>query len=125
MQCRAKAHQALLRSCAGYGGKVAAEIGKLKAMAQRGQDRAQLGALLGLVAERATVAVAQQPERATPKVRAPMRAIYICLVLPCMACRNLPYALACRACAAVWPNPQEAFHAWDVRLHLVPRRQGC
>ena len=52
----------------GYSGKVAAEIGKLRAMAQRGQDRAQLGMLMGLVTERATVAVAQQPER-TPRVR--------------------------------------------------------
>lgn len=52
----------------GYGGRVVAEMDKLKTMARKTEDRRQLGELMALVAEKATVAVAVKPERTESKV---------------------------------------------------------
>lgn len=49
---------------------MAAEIDKLKAMARRKQDRAQLSALMDAITDRATVAVAVKPDKPEAKVRA-------------------------------------------------------
>lgn len=53
---------------AGYGGRVVAEMDKLKTMARKTEDRRQLGELMALVAEKATVAVAVKPDRVESKV---------------------------------------------------------
>ena len=56
---------------AGYGGRVVAEMDKLKTMARKTEDRQQLGELMALVAEKATVAVAVKPDRTDSKVQHP------------------------------------------------------
>lgn len=53
---------------AGYGGRVVAEMDKLRTMARKTEDRQQLGELMALVAEKATVAVAVKPDRTDSKV---------------------------------------------------------
>ena len=58
------------RPHAGYGGRVVAEMDKLRTMVRKTEDRQQLGELMALVTEKATVAVAVKPEKTESKVTA-------------------------------------------------------
>ena len=49
-----------------------AEMDKLKTMVRKTEDRQQLGELMALVTEKATVAVAVKPEKAESKVPSPL-----------------------------------------------------
>ncbi|CAK0785712.1 hypothetical protein CVIRNUC_008923 [Coccomyxa viridis] len=51
----------------GYGGRVVAEMDKLRTMVRKTEDRQQLGELMALVTEKATVAVAVKPEKTESK----------------------------------------------------------
>ncbi len=66
---------------AGYGGRVVAEMDKLKTMVRKTEDRQQLGELMALVAEKTTVAVAHKPDRTESKVHQPLQCIsFACAV---------------------------------------------
>ncbi|CAL8472353.1 g11896 [Coccomyxa elongata] len=50
----------------GYSGKVAEEIGQLKRLARRGEDRARLGELMDHISDRTAETVMQRPAAASP-----------------------------------------------------------